>query len=157
MINITYEGDLLRAYKITGDKNIPSGEVSFEVDLSPDLGAEWFLEPIELGDCAAEQHGAKYLPRFVGDAQVAEEGFRNPRVVEGQLILVNEYFSFALLPLDTHVFFGRPSEELTLKLLREAEDAKPEIEKKRDVLQRMYDNSEDVEEFTHTVAGGCWE
>ena len=34
MINATYSGDQLIAYKVTGDKNIPRGKVSFTADLS---------------------------------------------------------------------------------------------------------------------------
>ena len=35
MINVTYHGDLLIAYKVTGDKNVPRGEITFQVDLNP--------------------------------------------------------------------------------------------------------------------------
>ena len=35
MINVTYVGDLLIAYKVTGDKNVPRGEITFQADLSP--------------------------------------------------------------------------------------------------------------------------
>lgn len=35
IINCTYHGDTLIATKVTGDKNVPKGEVSFEVYLSP--------------------------------------------------------------------------------------------------------------------------
>ena len=31
MINVTYHGDLLLAYKVTGDKNVPRGELTFQV------------------------------------------------------------------------------------------------------------------------------
>ena len=35
MINITYVCDILIATKITGDDNIPAGEIMFQVDFSP--------------------------------------------------------------------------------------------------------------------------
>jgi hypothetical protein len=40
--------------------------------------------------------------------------------MEGQLILIGkEYFSFAWVPIEHQIFFGRPSAELALKMLRE--------------------------------------
>jgi hypothetical protein len=35
MINVTYVGDIMVAYKVTGDKNVPRGEITFQADLSP--------------------------------------------------------------------------------------------------------------------------
>ena len=69
MINVTYVGDTILAYKATGDKNVPQGQLSFTVDLSPKLEKESFLEPIELGEAAARQWGAKFLSRFSGKGQ----------------------------------------------------------------------------------------
>ena len=121
MINVTYVGDTLVAYKVTGHSTVPSGEVSFQTNLSPLVGdQEELLEPIELGESASERWGIKYLPRFAGQGQVASDGFVNPQFVDGQLILVNDYFSFAWIPLGHQVFFGRPSAELTLKMLRDS-------------------------------------
>ena len=41
--------------------------------------------------------------------------------MQGQLVVIGEgdYFSFAWVPLEHQIFFGRPSPELTLKMLRE--------------------------------------
>lgn len=41
--------------------------------------------------------------------------------MEGQLVVIGggDYFSFAWVPLEHQIFFGRPSPELTLKMLRE--------------------------------------
>lgn len=145
MINVTYVGDTLVARKVTGDRTVPKGEMSFSVNLSPsssstpptisgpppsDVYAELegidttpSVEPIELGPEAAQQWGAKYLQRFTGQGQVASEGFSDSEWLEGQLILVGQdYFSFAWLPIGHQVFFGRPSPELTLKLLRQSRD-----------------------------------
>ena len=35
MINVTYVGDTLIAFKVTGDKNVPRGEITFQADLTP--------------------------------------------------------------------------------------------------------------------------
>ena len=43
--------------------------------------------------------------------------------MDGQLILVGEYFSFAWIPLGHQIFFGRPSAELTLKMLKQSKMA----------------------------------
>lgn len=77
------------------------------------------LTPIELGESAAKQWGCKYLQRFAGQGQVASEGYQDSQWMEGQLILVNEYFSFAWLPIGHQVFFGRPTPELILKLMKD--------------------------------------
>lgn len=126
MINVTYTGDTLVAYKVTGDQNVPKGEVSFTVDLNPTAGLTGdadILEPIELASDAAGQWGSRFLQRFSGQGQVASEGFANSQWLDGQLILVGDYFSFAWLPIGHQVFFGRPSPELTLKLLAKAQEA----------------------------------
>lgn len=121
MINVTYVEDTIIAYKVTGDKNVPRGEVTFTVDLSPKALSEAGLEPIELAEDASSQWGTKHLPRFPGKGQVAAEGFVNSQWIEGQLIIVGDYFSFAWTPLGHQIFFGRPSPELTLKMLRESQ------------------------------------
>lgn len=119
MINVTYVGDTLIANKVTGHSTVPSGEISFQANLSP-FAQQEELEPIELGEEAAQQWECKYLPRFGGTGQVASHGFTNRQVVPGQLIMVKDYFSFAWIPLGHQVFFGRPSAELALKMMQEA-------------------------------------
>ena len=120
MINVTYTGDNLVAYKVTGDQNVPKDEVTFTADLSPEATEEAGLEPIVLTDEAAKQWGTSHLPRFPGQGQVAAEGFVNNQFVDGQLIMVGEYFSFAWVPMSHQIFFGRPSAELTLKMLKDS-------------------------------------
>ena len=120
MINVTYTGDTLVAYKVTGDQNVPKGKVTFTADLSPEAIGEAGLEPIELTSEASNQWGTSHLPRFPGQGQVAAEGFVNNQFVDGQLIMVGEYFSFAWVPMGHQIFFGRPSPELTLKMLKES-------------------------------------
>lgn len=126
MINVTYTGDILTAYKVTGDKNVPKGEITFEADLNPlKLGQDGKtakeLKPIKLTEGAAKKWGTSQLPRYAGTGVVAEEGFINTQLMNGQLIIIgSEYFSFAWLPISHQIFFGRPSAELSLKMLREA-------------------------------------
>jgi hypothetical protein len=160
MINVTYQGDLLIAYKVTGDRNVPRGEITFQVDLSPvpparvggnnnnnnynngssgtgtgygpnsnsgGSGASGAsipnepLQPISLTDKAAKKWGTTQLPRHKGLGQVAESGFTNNQWMDGQLIIIGEqYFSFAWVPIEQQIFFGRPSPELALKMLRES-------------------------------------
>jgi hypothetical protein len=109
MINVTYVGDTLVAVKVTGDKNVPRGEVTFKADLTPTSVKRFRsgdyvnkdelskpLEPITLTEKAASKWGTQQLPRYRGTGQVAEEGFRNNRWMDGQLIIIgDDYFSFA--------------------------------------------------------------
>lgn len=154
MINVTYQGDLLIAYKVTGDKNVPRGEITFQADLNPlrrrrrnvgnndpssssstatamgarniidnssSAGAQDMLQPINLTEKAAKKWGTTQLPRHKGLGQVAEPGFKNSQWMSGQLIIIgDEYFSFAWVPIEQQIFFGRPSPELALKMLRES-------------------------------------
>lgn len=145
MINVTYIGDILVAHKVTGKKNVPQGQVTFQVDLSGSLPNSKQLEPIELGEGAAKQWGSRFLQRFGGQGQVAAEGYRNSQWMEGHLILVNEYFSFAWLPIGHQVFFGRPSPELTLKLLRESKYVNSD-DKIRQYLTKCLEETESLED-----------
>jgi len=149
MINVTYTGDTLIAYKVTGDKNVPKGEVSFKADLSPTFhsGAQNALKPIELTESASKQWGTDQLIRFPGQGQVAAEGFLNSQWMEGQLILVGDYFSFAWIPLGHQIFFGRPSPELTLKMISESITATvtDDVEKMREHATRCLDSTDEIE------------
>lgn len=150
MINITYAGDTLIATKVTGDQNVPKGEVSFTVDLSPHIHSDkgmLSLEPIELNAKAARQWGKKFLPRFQGLGQVAAEGFTNAKWMDGQLILVGRFFSFAWVPIGHQVFFGRPSSELTLKMLREQK----EDDLRRDQVSVMREAANNMMEETYWI------
>jgi len=126
MINVTYIGDTLIATKVTGDKNVPKNEITFTADLRPSFhrGSEKALSPIELSSTASKQWGTRGLMRYPGKGQVAAEGYVNAKFMEGQLIMVGEeYFSFAWVPIGYQIFFGRPSAELTLKMLKKAEES----------------------------------
>lgn len=149
MINVTYTGankDILIAYKVTGKKNVPKGEVTFQVDLSDSSKvANDKLAPIELSDKAARQWGSRFLHRFAGRGQVSAEGYRNSQWMEGHLILVNEYFSFAWLPIGHQVFFGRPSAELTLKLMKESQYNNSD-DRVRQFLTKCLEETESLED-----------
>jgi hypothetical protein len=41
--------------------------------------------------------------------------------MDGQLILVGKFFSFAWVPIGHQVFFGRPTPELVIKMIKEQE------------------------------------
>ena len=154
MLNVTYigeNGNTLVATKVTGDKNVPKHEITFTADLHPDAKGRSELEAIELSDVASKQWGHKHLPRFPGKGQVAADGFINNQWMDGQLILVGEYFSFAWLPLGHQIFFGRPSAELTLKMLKQSKmadygaidkDSPNVVAEQRAFAQRCFDETE---------------
>lgn len=128
LINITYVGDVLIAEKVTGaNSNVPKGAITFQADLNPlkqgnilRESDEDSLHPIVLTEKASKKWGTKKLPRYSGLGQVAEPGNKNSQWMDGQLIIIgNEYFSFAWLPIEQQIFFGRPSPELALKMLRD--------------------------------------
>lgn len=176
MINVTYAGDTLLAHKVTsGTKHVPRGAETFRVDLSPQVAKKTFssnnnhnrhssdniapqlpqqenhevLPPIELGDSAAKQWGCKYLQRFAGQGQVASEGYQDIQWMEGQLILVNEYFSFAWLPIGHQVFFGRPTPELILKLMKDEnkrKTASDPVSPSRSFLEKCWEETEHIED-----------
>lgn len=139
MVNITYIGDNLIAYKVTGDKNVPRGEITFQADLTPTIyqsskssssssassssksaNGPDKLDPIQLTETAAKQWGVKQLQRFPGLGHVADVDFSRNQWLDGQFIMIGEnYFSFAWVPIGHQIFFGRPSEELILSMMRE--------------------------------------
>jgi hypothetical protein len=128
LLCVQYVGDILVASKLTGDQNVPRGEITFQVDLSPlryhtvpNEAKNAALQPIALTEQAARKWGTRKLPRYSGLGQVAEDGFTNNQWMDGQLIIIGDnYFSFAWVPIEQQIFFGRPSAELSLKMLREA-------------------------------------
>lgn len=151
MINVTYVDDMLIATKVTGDNNVPKGETTFKANLSPGAEGREELTPIELSDMASKQWGQKHLTRFPGQGQVAAEGFTDNQYVDGQLILVGAYFSYAWIPLGHQIFFGRPSAELTLRMLKQSKLAEfgavdqhnpNEFAEMRAVVQRCYEETE---------------
>ena len=126
--------------QVTGDKNIPRGEITFTVDLSPtfvpnddddddyeEKGSSdqrlsfSQLEPIQLSELSAKKWGTRRLSRFRGQGHAAEPGYTNRQYMEGQLVVIGKgtYFSFAWVPLEHQIFFGRPSPELIVRMLKE--------------------------------------
>jgi Cyclin D1 binding domain len=154
MVNVSYIGDTLVAHKVTGNKNIPKGEISFQVDLSPKSRTD-VLQPIELNEESTKQWGRRFLQRFSGKGQVASSGSKQREWMDGQMILVDKYFSFAWLPIAHQVFFGRPSPELTLKLLRNNNRPSLESNKQGAVLSASTTSSS-VEEMRSHLSR-CWE
>lgn len=163
----------------SGTRHVPRGAETFRVNLSPQFAAkpsspknrdaknhdrydgnkisgqrqqqeeQEVLSPIELGDSAAKQWGCKYLQRFAGQGQVASEGYEDSQWMEGQLILVNEYFSFAWLPIGHQVFFGRPTPELILKLMKEESQRKTAsdpLSPARTFLEKCWEETEHIED-----------
>lgn len=153
MVNISYVGDLLVAHKVTGNINVPKGEISFQVDLSPKSPID-VLEPIELNDESSLQWGQKFLQRFSGQGQVASSGFKHREWMDGQLIIVDRYFSFAWLPIAHQVFFGRPSPELTLKMLRQSRSSSTTRSSKTD--SSTVSTSSEIDSMRSHLSR-CWE
>ncbi len=114
MINVTYVGDTLVARKVTGDKTVPAGEITFQVDLSPPRHTTSLknkeaqsLPNLEISDKAASKWGNRELQRFKGLGHVSSEGFESSEWLEGQIVIVNEdYYSFSWLPIGVRKSFS---------------------------------------------------
>lgn len=141
LINVTYTGDILTATKITGDKHVPRGQVSFTVDLSPTVSSSNItgLTPIELSDMAASVWGTDSLPRYLGKGHIATKGFKNNRFVDGQLIMFDGYFSFLWNPTKQNIFFTRPPQNLIFSLMRDILSEEDEVDNMRKHLTRCFD------------------
>jgi len=77
--------------------------------------------------------------------------FSDAQWVEGQLIMVGEYFSFAWVPIGHQIFFGRPSLELTLKMLKEGTANHDGMDDVRAQLKRAYDESEEAHRLDQQI------
>jgi hypothetical protein len=166
------DNDELVAYKITNSQRASqtSQLPIFSVPLSSSqtLG----LPPIQLqSDAMADAQlwgGQKYLPRFLGKGRVDDDdnvrsmieqdgtlflgsqgsldndaSNKVPLWVDSQLILVSEqYFAFYWLAMKEQVFFGRPSAELILKLMRMQSQTDPV----REHLDRCWLETEHMED-----------
>ena len=136
------------------------------------------LDPIQLTETAAKQWGVKELQRFPGLGHVADIDFTRNQWLDGQFIMIGQsYFSFAWVPIGTQIFFGRPSEELIMNMMREKVYKTPDVEEEevklseldvdamRNVASRSMDETiammedEDVSEDVNQIDfnEGCWE
>ena len=132
LVNVTYDGDILIATKVTGDANVPRGEVTFKADLSP-------REEKELPPLKVSGFDSGDFTRFKGEGQVSRKGFKDHRYVDGQLIMLKGRFSFLWVPTKHHVFFNRPSPETTMKRLRDVLSKEDEVENMRAHVTRCFD------------------
>jgi hypothetical protein len=135
MINVTYSEDTLIATKVSGDKHVPRGSIAFTTDLSPLNQPAADLPPIELSSEAAFKWGIDKLSRHLGKGMVAEDGFPDSKCVDGQFIMFENHFSFVWIPTRQHVFFGRPSPEVTFRMLRDNISKEDELENIRHHLE----------------------
>lgn len=136
LVNVTYVADTMVATKVTGDVNVPRGQVSFVADLAPRNNS---LSPLKLTLDQSSQT-ARQLPRFPGQGHVAKRGFKSPKYIEGQLVLFERHFSFVWLETRHHVLFQRPTPEQTIAMLRDEISREDEIENMRYHLQRCFES-----------------
>lgn len=145
MINVTYTGDRLVASKVTSDEDFPRGSVIFDADLSPGNNASTnILPPIELPSGTSKKWGVDKLYRYKGKGFVTQnqpKGSKPPAIKheESQLIMYENHFSFVWVPTRRHVFFGRPSPEVTLRMLRDIMSKEDELENTRKHLEECID------------------
>jgi len=150
IINVTYSGDTLIAYKVTGDKNVPKGEITFTANLTPDKDS--VSEPIKLPEKASKQWGVGHVLRFPGEGQIASEGFKDRSWVDGQLFVIGKYFSYIWTPQGTQfqIFFTRPSGDLTLKMFKEShehvEEEEKELSKMRELASKCLEETYIIED-----------
>jgi hypothetical protein len=64
VVRVTHQGNRVEAVKVTGDSNVPAGEVTFRAELDGTEGK--------------------------GEGQIAQSEFRDPRFIPGRLRIVNE-------------------------------------------------------------------
>eukprot|EP00980_Cylindrotheca_fusiformis_P020456 scaffold7504_cov97-Cylindrotheca_fusiformis.AAC.9 len=133
LVNITYVGDTLVATKVTGDRNVPRGEITFTVNLqqSSALASFQFSSNDQSGNADGRQ--------FPGRGQVSRKDFKDHRFVAGQMLLIEEGFSFLWVPTKHQVVFSRPSPQTTLRLLRDTLSKEDEIENMREHIACCFD------------------
>jgi hypothetical protein len=135
LINVTYSGDKIIAKKVTGQSCIQRGETVFYADLSPPKADSNSLLPIELSSESAEKWGISSLSRYAGKGLSSSPNSRAATFVEGQFIMFDNYFSFLWVPTRQHVFFGRPSPEMVIDLLRDTISKEDELNNMRQHLE----------------------
>ena len=103
VIKITYQNDTLIGTKVYGDQVVPSGEVIFQVRVSPESKRP---DPIDVQHVTDPR--LKRLERFTGEGRVVDKKRGSVKWVESQLILVGDYFAFAWIPLGIQVRISPP-------------------------------------------------
>lgn len=155
LVNVTYSGDNLIATKVTGDINVPRGQVSFNADLSPRVGQNATTKamvslPLHSVTATKGKLSSATVERFPGKGQVAKPGFVDKKFVTGQLTLMKDSFSFLWigvppqsqpsLGLTTQqyhqVLFRRPTPQQTITLLRDVISKEDELQNMREHLSR---------------------
>lgn len=141
LVNVTYsDAHTLVATKVTGDKFINRGEESFTANLAPSEEAD----PIELSDSAASKWGAKKLQRHPGQGQIALEGGKDKKRIDGQLVMFDDYFSFTWIPMKHTVFFSRPTAQQVIHLMRDVLSKEDEIANMKSHLEHCYNLNDDT-------------
>jgi hypothetical protein len=109
-VHVRYEGSTLVAVKMTGDDNVPKGEITFTADLSPEgllgpAGRDSISHPSEKIRLVLEGH-LENIMCFKGRGQVAKPGFKSPQFIDGQLLVFEEgVLGFIFLPLASMIVF----------------------------------------------------
>ena len=110
-IEIAYEGDKLVATKVTGDANVPAGQITFTCDVSEaglleTVGVEPKPFPAEKIRGVLEDNVDGALS-FEGQGMVAAPGFQRAMYVPGQLLMFPQQgvFGFLWLPLAKMIMF----------------------------------------------------
>jgi len=138
-------GDTLVATKVTSDEDFPRGTVIFDASLSSGNNMTGqMLSPIQLPSDTAKKWGIDKLCRYKGKGFVTKkkQGSSKARPIEheeGQLIMYENHFSFVWVPTRRHVFFGRPSQEVTIRMLRDIVSKEDEMENTREHLEECID------------------
>jgi hypothetical protein len=135
LINITYSDEVLIAKKVTGSRNVPADEISFQVDLSPrpNKGSlsnfmKETLPNIVLSEAASLRWGTRESDRFL------MKPFQN---VNGWTV---SWCSLMKITSASHqIFFGRPSPAMALKMLKDKEMHHSPLKSSKEHVHRCFD------------------
>jgi hypothetical protein len=118
LVNVTYSGDTLTAYRIKGKSSGEDVPVLFEADLSPQVEPASSLSPIQLEKSTASKWGVDKLERYSGQGcHPSGKKSQAGDFVDGNLIMFHGYFSFLWIPTRQHVFFSRPTPDMVFRLM----------------------------------------
>lgn len=126
LVMVTVDGYKITGTKITGDPNVPGGQITFDVDLRQPVTDE--LEPAKQeqnsGACGDREFSlpsaceARYTnfpnvcrARYHGRGQIASHGFMSPQWTPGHFVLFNDnLFGFRWLELMSFSVYSRATE-----------------------------------------------